>query len=71
MYNFKTKILHTTDVTPECKLIRGGGALVNLLGLFKELWCSVLIISLIFCIAAVKKIKINILQYLQIYKKII
>lgn len=31
------KILYTTDVIPECKLIRGGGALVNLLGLFKEL----------------------------------
>ena len=31
------KVAHTTDVTPECKLIRGGGALVNLLGLFKEL----------------------------------
>ena len=29
----------------------GGGALVNLLGLFRELWCSVLIISLIFCMA--------------------
>jgi hypothetical protein len=27
----------TTVVTPECKLIRGGGAFVNLLGLFKEL----------------------------------
>lgn len=35
MHNIK--VLHTTDVTPECKLIRGGGALVNLLGLFKEL----------------------------------
>lgn len=31
------QILFTTVVIPECKLIRGGGAFVNLLGLFKEL----------------------------------
>jgi len=29
--------IFTTLVTPECKLIRGGGAFVNLLGLFSEL----------------------------------
>lgn len=49
-FSIPTQIF-STDVTGECKLIKGGGALVNLLGLFKELWCSVLMISLIFCIA--------------------